>query len=135
VKDIMKRLLLSSLLCLACATSHAADGSQNSNGSHTLSGVVVAGSLVPVVVTGSVVVVSAALIGEVLEVVVEGSTTASKATLRLSGTLAKNTSLVAGQSLNVVTTSSGHLLVASGKVLAFIPNEIGQALLHHSSVQ
>jgi hypothetical protein len=135
LKVIMKRLLLSTLLSLACATSHAGDGSQGSEGSLVLSGVVVAGSMAPVLVAGSVVVVSVALMGDALEVVVEGSANASKTTLRLSGAAIKGTSLVAGQSLNVVATSTGHLLVASGQVLAFIPNEIGKSLLHHSSVQ
>jgi hypothetical protein len=30
--------------------------------------------------------------------------------------------------------SAGHALVVSGKVIAFIPNELGKALLHHSQV-
>jgi len=36
--------------------------------------------------------------------------------------------------VEVVAMSAGQALVASGKVLAFIPNESGKALLHHSKV-
>ena len=39
-----------------------------------------------------------------------------------------------GTTLDVVATSTGHMLVFSGKVLAFIPNELGKALLHHEKV-
>jgi hypothetical protein len=34
----------------------------------------------------------------------------------------------------VTAISTGYVLVMSGKALAFIPNEVGQALLHHSRV-
>jgi hypothetical protein len=34
--------------------------------------------------------------------------------------------------LQVIALSAGHALVLSGKVIAFIPNEHGQALLHHA---
>jgi hypothetical protein len=33
-----------------------------------------------------------------------------------------------------LVTSTGALLVAGGKVLAFIPNEIGKTLIHHARV-
>ena len=37
-----------------------------------------------------------------------------------------------GTSVEVVTASTGHVLVLAGKAIAFIPNEVGKALLHHS---
>jgi hypothetical protein len=43
--------------------------------------------------------------------------------------------VAAGTTLDVVATASGHMLVLSGKVLAFIPNELGKALLHHAEVK
>ena len=43
-------------------------------------------------------------------------------------------SLAAGAVVNVVALSTGHMLVMSGKAIAFIPNELGKALLHHSKV-
>jgi hypothetical protein len=41
---------------------------------------------------------------------------------------------VAGQSVGIVVEVAGSALVASGKIIAFIPNEIGQSLIHHSRV-
>lgn len=134
----MKRLLIATLLSLSAGLVHAADGSQGSNPSRALgelSATVVAGSVLSVAVGGSMVVTSVQAIGDGLEVVLEGASDASTATIRLSGEAAKGLSIAAGTVVSVTAVSTGHLLVASGKVLAFIPNEIGKTLIHHSRVQ
>ncbi|MGB9988151.1 hypothetical protein [Pseudoduganella rhizocola] len=134
----MKRLLIATLLSLSAGLAHAADGSQGSNPSRALgelSATVVAGSVLSVAVGGSMVVTSVHAVGDGLEVVLEGASDASTATIRLSGEAAKGLSIAAGTVVSVTAVSTGHLLVASGKVLAFIPNEIGKTLIHHSRVQ
>jgi hypothetical protein len=131
----MKRLLLAALLGLACTATHAAGHagqSELSNASANLSGVVVGGSILTLAATGSVVVASVRTVGDGIEVVLEGAAEASRATVRLSGRLAAGVSLAAGTALEVVTASTGHVLVLSGKAIAFLPNEAGKALLHHS---
>lgn len=131
----MKKLLLASLLALACAAVQARDGSTGSvHGPGELSGSVVAGSIVTVFLAGSVVVKSVEKVGDGIEVVLNGASNASSATLRFSGTAAEGLSLATGATVSLVAMSAGHALVASGKVLAFIPNEAGKALLHHSKV-
>jgi hypothetical protein len=55
--------------------------------------------------------------------------------MRLTGQAARGASLVVGSAVEVVAVSTGSLLVASGKAIAFIPNEIGLALLHQSRVR
>jgi hypothetical protein len=128
----MKRLLLATLFGLACAGAHAADASAPSRAASELAGSVVVGSIVAVGLTGSAVVESATAVGDGIEVVLEGAGEASRATVRLSGAAARGLSIGAGTVLQVVAMSAGHALVLSGKVLAFIPNEVGQALLHHA---
>jgi hypothetical protein len=128
----MKRLLLAALFGLACASAHAADASAPSRAASELTGSVVLGSILAVGLTGSAVVESAAAVGDGIEVVLEGAGKASRATVRLSGAAARGLSIGAGTVLQVVAMSAGHALVLSGKVLAFIPNEVGQALLHHA---
>lgn len=131
----MKRLLFAALLGLACSATHAAGHagqSELSNASANLSGVVVGGSILTLAATGSVVVASVRTVGDGIEVVLEGAAEASRATVRLSGRLAAGVSLAAGTALEVVTASTGHVLVLSGKAIAFLPNEAGKALLHHS---
>lgn len=131
----MKRLIFAALLGLACTTTHAAHAagqSELSNASANLSAVVVGGSVLTLAATGSVVVASVKTVGDGLEVVLENAADASRATLRLSGRAAAGLSIAAGTTLEVVTASTGYVLVMSGKALAFLPNEAGKALLHHS---
>lgn len=128
----MKRLLLATLLGLACASASAADPSAPSRAVSEVTGSVVVGSLVAVSVTGSVVVASVEAVADGVEVVLEGAGQASRATVRLSGEAARGLSIAAGTVLQVVAMSAGQALVLSGKVIAFIPNEVGQALLHHA---
>ncbi len=126
----MKRIVLATLLGLACASGQAAGQSNPSQASANLSGVVVVGSVLSVAATGSVVVASAKTVADGLEVVLENVVDGSRATVRLSGRAAGGLSLAAGATLEVVTASTGHVLVMSGKAIAFLPNEAGKALLH-----
>lgn len=128
----MKRIILAALLGLACSTSQAAGQSALSNASANLSAVVVGGSILTLAATGSVVVASVRTVGDGIEVVLESAVDAGRATVRLSGRAAAGVSLAAGSALELVTASTGYVLVMSGKALAFIPNEAGKALLHHS---
>lgn len=136
----MQRALITVLLAIACtsadAAGHAGQSGQSavSNASANLSGVVVGGSLLTVVAAGSVVVASVRTVGDGIEVVLENALDASRATVRFSGRVAGGVSLAAGATLEVVTASTGHVLVMSGKAIAFLPNEAGKALLHHARV-
>jgi uncharacterized membrane protein len=139
---IMKTMLPVLLLCLACAAaSHA---SAHGDGSTTLSEAsglialgsasVVVGSLGAVAASGAIVVDSVQAVGGASMVVLRGASEAVSATVRLSGNVVAGASLVAGASVTLVAVSTGYLLVSAGQVLAFIPNEIGRSLLHHSRV-
>ena len=131
----MKRTLIAALLALSCASGRAADGSQAlSNGIGELSAVVVAGSVLTVYGAGSLVVESVQTVGDGVEVVLAGASEGSKATVQFSGKALEGVSMAAGTAVSVVAMSAGHALVVSGKVIAFLPNEIGKALLHHSRV-
>ena len=133
----MKRMLLVSLIGLAIASGAAQaapDGAPSaaSQASANLSGVVVFGSILSVAAAGSLVVASVRTVGEGIEVVLESAVDASRTTVRLSGKALGGLSLATGTVLEVVTASTGYVLVMSGKTIAFLPNEAGKALLHHA---
>jgi len=130
----MKSLLLATLLSLACVNGHAADASSPSQAVGEASGIVVAGSLVTVLVGGSIVVVALEKAGEGVDLLLQSAADGSRATVRLSGKAAAGLSVAAGSAVDVSATATGHLLVASGKAIAFIPNEAGKALLHSRKV-
>ncbi|WP_296952882.1 hypothetical protein [uncultured Massilia sp.] len=127
----MKRLFVLTLFSLAVGSPHAADLSAPSQALGDASAMVVGGSLLSVAAAGSVVVASAQAVGDGIEIVLRGAAGASVATVRLSGAAARGVLVAAGTTLDVVALSTGHLLVLSGKALAFIPNEAGKVLLHH----
>ncbi|MDL2357277.1 MAG: hypothetical protein QFF03_18645 [Pseudomonadota bacterium] len=135
----MKPIVLM-LLCSLVAGAHAAEpqGSTDLSGASELvaegSATLVVGSLSALAASGTVVIESVEAAGDASVVVLAGASDAAQATLRLSGRAAREAALVAGASVSVVATSTGCLLVAAGKVLAFIPNEAGKALLHHTRV-
>lgn len=133
----MRHMLIGSLfsLAFACATASAAPAggeSAVSQASANLSAVVVDGSLLSVAASGRVVVASARTVGDVLELVLESAVDASRATLRLSSSALGGLSIATGTVLEVVTVSTGQVLVMSGQAIAFLPNEAGRALLHHA---
>ncbi|WP_167357754.1 hypothetical protein [Caballeronia temeraria] len=71
---------------------------------------------------------------DAVDVLLTASQSAGKASLKMSKEALKQAGLSVGQSVNVVAQSTGTALVASGKVLAFVPNAAGEALLHHARV-
>lgn len=134
----MKPIVLMLLCCSFAAGAAEQHGSTDlSNASELVtegSATVVYGSLSAVAASGTVVVDSVVASGDASVVVLVGVSDASRATVRLSGSAAREASLAAGASVNVVATSTGCMLVSAGKVLAFFPNQMGKALLHHSRV-
>lgn len=134
MKKILLSLALAASLLGTLPTAQAAP-SEASMVSGLASGYVVLGSVFVAGASGATIVESVKDIGDGVELVLTNTSNASKATVRLSGNAARQLSVAAGTTLDVVATGSGHMLVFSGKVLAFIPNELGKALLHHSEVK
>jgi hypothetical protein len=134
----MKRLLSICLFCAVSASASANGGvSEVSRASQSLgeaSGVVLLGSLSMVAASGAIVVTSVEAVGEGVVVVLKGASDAGQASIRLTGKAAEGLSVAAGTAVSVVAVSTGYMLVLSGKAIAFIPNEAGKALLHHSRV-
>lgn len=70
----------------------------------------------------------------VLKRVGQGVSEASQVTLKLSAKGLEKSALVVGAGLEISVVSTGYLLISAGKALAFIPNQVGQTLLHHEKL-
>ncbi len=79
--------------------------------------------------TLTVVAVQAASHGTVW--VLERASDGARASIRLSGQVAGALSVAAGTMVMVTALSTGWVISAAGQALAFIPNQIGAALLHN----
>jgi hypothetical protein len=66
--------------------------------------------------------------------VLERASDGARSTLRLSAQAAGGLSVVAGTAVMVTVMSTGWVLSAAGAAIAFIPNEIGAALLYNERV-
>ena len=87
--------------------------------------VVVGGSALALAALGTAVVTSVEVAGDVGIVVLRGLSTAGGVTLRLVG----GASLVVGSVVEVVVVGTGCALMSAGRMIAFVPNEIGRSLV------
>jgi hypothetical protein len=66
--------------------------------------------------------------------VLERASDGARTTLRLSGQAAGGLSLAAGTVVVVTAVSTGWVLSTASRAIAFVPNEIGNALLYNERV-
>ncbi|MEO8057287.1 MAG: hypothetical protein ABI671_03100 [Burkholderiales bacterium] len=66
--------------------------------------------------------------------VLERASDGARSTLRLSAQAAGGVSVLAGTAVVATVLSTGWVLSAAGNAIAFIPNEIGAALLYNERV-
>jgi hypothetical protein len=66
--------------------------------------------------------------------VLERASDGARTTLRLSGQAAAGLSLAAGTVVVVTAVSTGWVLSTASRAIAFVPNEIGNALLYNERV-
>lgn len=71
---------------------------------------------------------------EAIAFTVEKASDGSRYMIKLSGKAAQELGLGIGNSVKAVAETTGYALIASGKLLAFIPNEIGSALIAQSKL-
>lgn len=128
------QLLLASLLSAICATSASARDSVERGSAASVGGSMVVGSL-----AGMSAIEASELTVKAVQASTEGTvfvlrraSDGAEFSVKTASDLAHAAGVSVGSAVQVVAESTGHVLVASGKVLAFIPNELGRALLHHS---
>lgn len=152
MKKFLLKTKLATLLIAACAVSTTAF----STNSHAQSEASVVLSMLPVasvVVTGAAASTAASAViavpvvlstaGAVLVVkavestargtlyVLERASDGARASIELTGKAVSGASMVAGTAVTVSVIGSGVVLSALGEAIAFLPNELGRALLHN----
>lgn len=106
--------------------------SQASEASLNASGLVVAGTSA-LIVSGAQFTVSALeAAGESVVIVMRGASEAATVSVKASANVVGAASVVVGSTVQVVAESLGNALYAGGKLIAFIPNEVGRSLIHQS---
>lgn len=139
-KLVIPLLMSLALNVPAYAVGNASQTSANASAALSVGvGSVLAGSAMLAVATGQAVVESVEKTADgivmVLRGIGNGMSEAGKFSVRVGGDISGAASVTVGQSVEVVAESTGQVIIASGKVIAFIPNEIGKSLMHHSPVE
>lgn len=79
-------------------------------------------------------VVSVEVVGGATVWVLERASDGARISLRVAGKLAEGLVVSTGMTVTVSVIGAGMVLSAAGRVIAFIPNEIGKALLYNEQV-
>lgn len=66
---------------------------------------------------------------KVVELILTSASTGARLSVKLTGKAVRNIGVSVGNTVEFTAHASGTMLVASGKVLAYIPNAAGEALL------
>jgi hypothetical protein len=135
----MKRLLTSIALAAALAFSlagpaHAqSDASAASVGASMLSGILIVGSVGTLGEgSGQMVVSSVQSVGESTTVALKNISNGAAVSVKVASSALREAGVSVGTAVQATAEASGYALMASGKLIAFIPNEIGASLLGSS---
>jgi zona occludens toxin (predicted ATPase) len=80
----------------------------------------------------TVVSVQASAVGTVI--VLELASDGARATLRFSGRVLEGSAVAVGSAIMVTALSTGYVLSTASEAIAFVPNEIGRALLYNERI-
>lgn len=138
---MFKRFIVAAT-CAALLAGAAANPARAHSG---LSEASVALSVLPLAVSvvAPAVVLSAGIGLTVVAVEVSGKTTVwvlerasdgARTSVTVSGAAVGAASLLVGTAVTVTALSAGWVLSAAGQVIAFVPNELGKALLHNERI-
>ena len=135
-QNFMSHLLATALLCAATlaplAQAANSDTTNASDNASMASAIVLVGSMSLLAAAGQVVVDTVEDVADGSVLVLKSTAKGATASVKLSRKATQGLALAAGTVVNVVAVSTGHVLVLSGKAIAYLPNAAGQAILHHS---
>ena len=138
---ILRRCIACSIAVTTMSALTPADAARDPSGASELSAISVlpvalsataAGLVVAGTASMTVVAVEASADGVVW--VVERASDGVRGTIRFARDVGGGLSIAAGQMITVVAMGTGWLLCTAGKAVAFIPNEVGSALLYSQRI-
>jgi hypothetical protein len=103
-----------------------------SQASLAASGLIVEGSAGVIRAGSELIVAGIRPLADASVIVLRDMATGSEVSVRVAGDVVGAMMLVVGQSVFVVAEAAGFSLIAAGKLVAFIPNEVGQTLLYQA---
>jgi hypothetical protein len=121
---------LAAFACTACAQDSVQPSVDASRASVAAAGTMIEGSAELLRAGATFVVAGVTSAADASIVVFRSAPDGSVVSLRITGNIVQATSLAVGSTVEVLTEAAGTSLVAFGHVVAFIPNEVGRALVY-----
>jgi hypothetical protein len=87
-----------------------------------------------VALAGLYVITAVSYNGNFAELLLKSSSNASQVSVKMAKSAADAVGASVGTAVTVISETTGMALVASGKVLAFVPNALGESLLYQARV-
>ena len=136
----IRSVIAGSILSLAASGAWCAGGNDpvrasiqaSGSASLAISTTVAAVPLLALYAGSTLTVASIEVVGSGARLLLRGAAAGAEAVVDVSAESLRTIGLAAGQTLSVVASGAGYLLVASGKVVAFVPAATDAALLHSS---
>ena len=120
---------------LSLASAQANDLARISQGSTNVSvasGMIVTGSMATLANGGNLIVSGIGTAGESVLLTLKSSAETGAVSVRIPAAVVGTASIAVGTTIQAIVESTGYALLASGKLVGFIPNEVGTSLIHHS---
>ena len=114
----------------AAATDSTAASAEGSQAAIAGSGMMLDGSANVIRAGGALTIAGITAAGDASVIVLRDVATGSEASLRVGADVAQAGSRAVGQTVSVVAEATGMSLFAGGRLVAFVPNEIGRALVY-----
>ncbi|MBM4259483.1 MAG: hypothetical protein FJ147_26735 [Deltaproteobacteria bacterium] len=125
-------------LSLSITSSHANDLTRMSEGStisamaSMASATIVRGSIATLARGGELMVIGLQTAGKSTLLTLKSSAEVGEISLRIPTALVGVAAVGVGTTVRALTEATGYTLMASGEVIAFVPNNVGSSLIHHS---
>jgi hypothetical protein len=130
----MIKVLLSFIFIILTPVALADDRQGSPGGSSDISAKslsqIASGSAAVLTGTSQLTVAVIQVSGDVASVTLRAAADSAEVVVTIGADVLRASKIVVGETLKVVSKGTGSLLVAAGQVIAFIPNELGKAMLY-----
>ena len=124
--------LLAGLAAGPALAQNASTASANSSAALSMATAsLVAGSAATLATASQLTVAAMEVVGESVVMVLKDVSKGVEVSVQASAKVAGNASLAVGSVITVTASAAGWSLYQAGRLIAFIPNEVGRSLIHH----
>lgn len=133
IRTLLLTLATAGSLAAAPAALAQSTASQNLSGAVSeVVGSVVDGAVSTLATSGMFVVDAVHAGAEGVTYVLKNASTGATVSVRVAAHASGTVAVASGTAVQVISQGAGYAIIALGKMIAYVPNAVGQELIHHS---